>query len=62
MDITHAIALRYAKQMKLFERDGRIHYGMWRRWLRAANKSEADAIVRGFVLVNRSRRRGDVRR
>ena len=52
MEVIHALTLRYAESMKLFTRDGLIHYGTWRRWLRAANKEEADSILRDFKATS----------
>lgn len=31
--------LRRAESMKLFERDGLIHYGKWRAWWRAGRRT-----------------------
>lgn len=45
-DLTHQ-ARRAAERMKLFERDGMIHYGTWRSWWRAGTAQER-AILKAF--------------
>lgn len=48
----HALVLRYANNMRLFERDGMIHWGPWRRWCYATSPEEAQAILQEFRAVS----------
>lgn len=36
--------LRAAESMKLFERDGMIHFGTWRQWWRATPEEAAEIL------------------
>jgi hypothetical protein len=45
------IIRRDAKTMLLFERDGMIHFGLWRRWKRATSK-DANKILKNFLKEN----------
>lgn len=42
------LARHHAESMKLFERDGVIHMGVWRRWRKASTKQAADAVLAEF--------------
>ena len=41
-------AVRLAEGMKLFERNGKVHYGLWRRWYHAKTSQEADTVLQEF--------------
>lgn len=32
MEAWHSDVLNRAESMKLFERDGKVYFGLWRRW------------------------------
>lgn len=48
MDFEQREIIRAADSMKLFEHDGVIDFGTWRRWYRARYTPEADAILAEF--------------
>ena len=47
----HEVIGRAANSMRLFERDGMIAYGTWRRWWRATPQ-EGKAILKAFKAGN----------
>jgi hypothetical protein len=48
MDAMQADALRRAESMKLFERDGYIHFGVWREWWAEPDLEKREDILASF--------------
>lgn len=46
MDLLQRETLRRAESMKLFERDGMIHYGKWREWWSASDERKAELLAK----------------